>query len=49
MDRLATLDNSLPKPIAQLLAGIGLLYVSAKVFTFVRLLASLLILPGAPV
>lgn len=37
------------KPVGHALAGIGLLFVAAKVFSFVRLLASSFILPGTAV
>jgi hypothetical protein len=43
------MDSYIPKPFAQILATIGLLYVSAKVFSYVRLLASLFLIPGVPV
>ncbi|TKA81818.1 Very-long-chain 3-oxoacyl-CoA reductase [Cryomyces minteri] len=42
------MDSYLPRPTAQALAAIGLLYVSAKLFSFVRVLLSLFVLPGAP-
>ncbi|KAF2673534.1 NAD(P)-binding protein [Microthyrium microscopicum] len=41
------MDSYVSKPLAQLLAGVGLLYLSAKVFSYLRLLASLFLLPGA--
>jgi len=44
-----TMDSYIPKPLAQILATVGLLYVSAKVFSYVRLLASLFLIPGVPV
>jgi hypothetical protein len=43
------MDSYIPKPLAQVLATVGLLYVSAKVFSYVRLLASLFLIPGVPV
>ena len=43
------MDALLPKPIAQALAVVGLLYLSSKVWSFLRLLASLFILPGQSV
>lgn len=42
MDRLST-------PFTQGFAAIGLLYVSVKLFSFVRVLLSLFVLPGASV
>jgi hypothetical protein len=35
--------------LAQVLATVGLLFISAKVFSYVRLLASLFLIPGVPV
>lgn len=43
------MDSYIPKPLAQVLATIGLLYASVKVFSYVRLLASLFLIPGVPV
>lgn len=44
-----TMDSYIPKSLAHALAAIGLLYISAKVFSYVRLLASLFLIPGVPV
>jgi hypothetical protein len=44
-----TMDALLPKPAAQALAAVGLLYLTSKVWSFLRLLASLFILPGESV
>ncbi|KAK5069244.1 hypothetical protein LTR16_009524, partial [Cryomyces antarcticus] len=41
------MDSYLPRPMAQALAAIGLLYISVKLFSFVRVLLSLFVLPGA--
>lgn len=43
------MDAYLPKPAGQALAAIGLLYILSKVFSYIRVLASLFILPGIPV
>lgn len=43
------MDSYIPKPLAQILATIGLLFISAKVVSYVRLLASLFLIPGVPV
>jgi hypothetical protein len=37
------------EPVTALFAGIGLLYISLKIFSFWRLIASLFILPGTSV
>jgi 17beta-estradiol 17-dehydrogenase / very-long-chain 3-oxoacyl-CoA reductase len=41
--------DALPKPAAQALAAVGLIYLTSKVWSFLRLLASLFILPGESV
>jgi hypothetical protein len=43
------LAAQVPKPVVQGLAAVGLLYVTAKLFSLVRVLSSLFILPGIPV
>jgi hypothetical protein len=43
------MDALIPKPAAQALAAVGLLYLTSKVWSFLRLLASLFLLPGESV
>ena len=43
------LSANIPQPIIQGLAAFGLLIVTAKIWSLVRVLASLFILPGIPV
>jgi len=43
------MDKLLPGPVAQGLAAVGLIFVTAKLFGFVRLLLDLFVLPGTSV
>jgi len=43
------MDSYLSKPVVQTLAAIGTIYVATKLFSYVRLLASLFLIPGVPV
>jgi 17beta-estradiol 17-dehydrogenase / very-long-chain 3-oxoacyl-CoA reductase len=43
------IEDPWKEPVTALFAGIGLLYISLKIFSFWRLIASLFILPGTSV
>ena len=43
------MDVYLPKPVLPVVAGVGLLYISAQIYIFLRVLLDLFVLPGAPV
>jgi len=49
MDKIAEIEDHLAKPVTQVFAFIGILYVCLKIFSFWRLIASLFILPGKSV
>lgn len=43
------MDSYTPKSVLQALAGVGLLYLSAQVYNFLRVFLDLFVLPGASV
>jgi len=49
MDKLAEVEDHLAAPATFIFALIGVLFVSLKIFSFWRLIASLFILPGTSV
>ena len=49
MDTIAEVEDHLAKPVTQVFAFIGILYVCLKIFSFWRLIASLFVLPGKSV
>ena len=48
-DMAVLIEDPWKEPVTALFAGIGLLYISLKIFSFWRLIASLFILPGTSV
>ena len=48
-DMAVIIEDPWKEPVTALFAGIGLLYISLKIFSFWRLIASLFILPGTSV
>jgi len=49
MSVINEVEDTLTKPVTAIFAFIGILYVSLKIFSFWRLIASLFILPGKSV
>lgn len=45
----ALIEDPWKEPVTALFAGIGILYITLKIFSFWRLIASLFILPGTSV
>lgn len=49
MSVIDEIDDPLAKPVTAIFAFIGILYITLKIFSFWRLVASLFILPGKSV
>ena len=49
MSVINEVEDTLTKPVTAIFAFIGILYVSLKIFSFWRMIASLFILPGKSV
>jgi len=49
MSVINEVEDTLTKPVTAIFAFVGILYISLKIFSFWRLVASLFVLPGKSV